>query len=127
MAAATTLILSTYLPGVSVISPNFSWTAHTKEVQKRHSLPPRSFHSLRHYFLSAMVRGGANLEAVRELAGSPGPQKAKTRLRVPGFQSVSLSLSSGRADSTAAITEGACSCAIHMKTAAAQLIFRIRY
>jgi len=40
-----------------------------KEVQKRHSLPPRSFHSLRHYFLSAMVRGGANLEAVRELAG----------------------------------------------------------
>jgi site-specific recombinase XerD len=40
-----------------------------KEVQKRHSLPPRSFHSLRHYFLSALVRGGANLEAVRELAG----------------------------------------------------------
>jgi hypothetical protein len=36
---------------------------------ERHSLPPRSFHSLRHYFLSAMVRGGANLEAVRELAG----------------------------------------------------------
>ena len=40
-----------------------------KEVQKRHSLPARSFHSLRHYFLSALVRGGANLEAVRELAG----------------------------------------------------------
>ena len=32
-------------------------------------LPACSFHSLRHYFLSAMVRGGANLEAVRELAG----------------------------------------------------------
>ena len=40
-----------------------------KEIQKRHSLPARSFHSLRHYFLSALVRGGANLEAVRELAG----------------------------------------------------------
>src|SRR6188768_1054768 len=40
-----------------------------KEVQKRHSLPPRSFHSLPHYFLSALVRGGAKLEAVRELAG----------------------------------------------------------
>jgi len=40
-----------------------------KEVQRRHSLPPRSFHSLRHYFLTALVRGGANLEAVRELAG----------------------------------------------------------
>jgi len=39
-----------------------------KQVQKRHSLPPRSF-SLRHYFLTALVRGGANLEAVRELAG----------------------------------------------------------
>ena len=34
-----------------------------------------------------------------------GPQKAKTRLRVPGLQSLSLSLWSGRADSTAAITE----------------------
>jgi len=40
-----------------------------KEVQRRHSSPPRSFRSLRHYFLSALVRGGANLEAVRELAG----------------------------------------------------------
>jgi site-specific recombinase XerD len=39
-----------------------------KEVQRRHSLPPRSFHSLRHYFLTALVRGGANFEAVRELA-----------------------------------------------------------
>ncbi len=35
----------------------------------RHQLPKRSFHALRHYFLSALVRGGANLEAVRELAG----------------------------------------------------------
>jgi site-specific recombinase XerD len=40
-----------------------------KELQRRHSLPPRSFHSLRHYFLTALVRGGANLEALRELAG----------------------------------------------------------
>jgi integrase len=35
----------------------------------RHKLPERSFHALRHYFLTALVRGGANLEAVRELAG----------------------------------------------------------
>ena len=40
-----------------------------KEVQRRHSLLPRSFHSLRHYFLTALTRGGANIEAVRELAG----------------------------------------------------------
>ena len=33
------------------------------------SYPERSFHALRHYFLTALVRGGANLEAVRELAG----------------------------------------------------------
>ena len=35
----------------------------------RHKLPERSYHALRHYFLTALVRGGANLEAVRELAG----------------------------------------------------------
>jgi integrase len=35
----------------------------------RHQLTEWSFHALRHYFLTALVRGGANLEAVRELAG----------------------------------------------------------
>jgi integrase len=35
----------------------------------RHKLPKRSYHALRHYFVTALVRGGANLEAVRELAG----------------------------------------------------------
>lgn len=35
----------------------------------RHQLTERSFHALRHYFVTALVRGGANLEAVRELAG----------------------------------------------------------
>ncbi len=35
----------------------------------RHQLPARSYQALRHYFLTALVRGGANLEAVRELAG----------------------------------------------------------
>ncbi len=44
------------------------WTRLNK-LQARHGLELRSFHSLRHYFLSALVRGGANLEAVRELAG----------------------------------------------------------
>jgi integrase len=44
------------------------WT-ELRAVQAREGLPLRSFHSLRHYFLTALVRGGANLEAVRELAG----------------------------------------------------------
>ncbi len=35
----------------------------------RHQLTERSFHALRHFFLTALVKGGANLEAVRELAG----------------------------------------------------------
>ncbi|HEY2407639.1 MAG TPA: tyrosine-type recombinase/integrase [Polyangiaceae bacterium] len=44
------------------------WTRLNK-LQTRHKLPLRSFHALRHFLLSALVRGGANLEAVRELAG----------------------------------------------------------
>ena len=40
-----------------------------KAAQKRLGLPTRSFHSLRHDFCSALVRGGASLEAVRTLAG----------------------------------------------------------
>ena len=59
-----------------------------KEVQKRHSL--------RHYFLSALVRGGANLEAVRELAShskllwetpraSPTPRHHPQSRKSPAF------------------------------------------
>jgi integrase len=44
------------------------WT-ELHELLLRHQLPERSYHALRHYFLTALVRGGANLEAVRELAG----------------------------------------------------------
>jgi len=44
------------------------WT-ELHAVLVRHQLPERSYHALRHYFLTALVRGGANLEAVRELAG----------------------------------------------------------
>ena len=40
-----------------------------KGLQARHKLPERSFHSLRHYFCSALVRRGASVEAVRLLAG----------------------------------------------------------
>jgi integrase len=36
---------------------------------RRHNLPPRSFHSLRHFFCSTLVRRGAGVEAVRLLAG----------------------------------------------------------
>lgn len=35
----------------------------------RHKLPKRSFHAFRHNFLTTLVRGGADPEAVRELAG----------------------------------------------------------
>ena len=36
---------------------------------RRHKLKVRSFHSLRHFFVSEMMRKGASAEAVRELAG----------------------------------------------------------
>ena len=51
---------------------------------QRHSLPSRSFHSLRHYFLSALVRGGANLEAVRERAGHSKLLTAQRYLHASG-------------------------------------------
>ncbi len=40
-----------------------------KALQRRKALPERSFHALRHYFCSTLVRRGASLEAVRLLAG----------------------------------------------------------
>lgn len=36
---------------------------------RRHSLPQRSVHSLRHAFCSVLIRRGASVEAVRLLAG----------------------------------------------------------
>jgi hypothetical protein len=47
----------------------------------RHQLPERSYHALRHYFLTALVRGGANLEALRELAGPSKLHHATRRAR----------------------------------------------
>lgn len=40
-----------------------------KALQRKHGLRERSFHSLRHYFCSALVSSGAGAEAVRLLAG----------------------------------------------------------
>jgi integrase len=40
-----------------------------KSLQTRHGLKERSFHSLRHYFCSVLIRHGASVEAVRVLAG----------------------------------------------------------
>jgi integrase/recombinase XerC len=40
-----------------------------KALERRQKLPERSFHALRHYFCSTLVRRGASLEAVRLLAG----------------------------------------------------------
>lgn len=53
--------------------PNsFVIVSHTEAdcvAQRRHNLPQHSFHALRHYFCSALVRHGASVEAVRLLAG----------------------------------------------------------
>lgn len=38
-------------------------------LQEKHDLPRRSFHSLRHFFCSLLIRTGANVEVVRLLAG----------------------------------------------------------
>ena len=43
--------------------------ASLKDLQRRHGLKERSFHALRHYFCSKLVRCGASVEAVRVMAG----------------------------------------------------------
>lgn len=43
--------------------------ARLKALAKRHELRERSFHSLRHFFCSELLRSGASVEAVRTLAG----------------------------------------------------------
>jgi len=40
-----------------------------KLLLRKNGLKERSFHSLRHYFVTELLRGGANAEAVRVLAG----------------------------------------------------------
>jgi len=42
---------------------------YLKRLQRKLGIPERSFHSLRHYFCSTLIRRGASLEAVRLLAG----------------------------------------------------------
>ncbi|HEY4106695.1 MAG TPA: tyrosine-type recombinase/integrase [Polyangiaceae bacterium] len=49
-----------------------------------HKLSERSYHALRHYFLSALVRVGANLEAVRELAGHSKLQTTQRYVHATG-------------------------------------------
>ncbi len=43
-----------------------------KALQNRCKLTERSFHSLRHYFCTTLIRRGASVEAVRQLAGHSG-------------------------------------------------------
>jgi integrase/recombinase XerC len=40
-----------------------------KRLQRQLGLPERSFHALRHYFCTTLVRRGASLEAVRVITG----------------------------------------------------------
>lgn len=40
-----------------------------KRFLRRSGLPERSFHSLRHYFITELMKCGASAEAVRVLAG----------------------------------------------------------
>ncbi len=46
--------------------------AKLKKLQVRHGLKERSFHALRHFFCSTLIRRGASIEAVRMLAGHSG-------------------------------------------------------
>ncbi len=43
--------------------------ARTKALLRQQNLRERSFHALRHYFISTLVRGRVSLEVVRLLAG----------------------------------------------------------
>jgi len=76
LRAALTDALRGKLPRARVITNGRGSTpgrqyllAALKNLQRRAGLDERSFHSLRHYFCSTMVRHHASLEAVRELAG----------------------------------------------------------
>ena len=57
------------LTAAGLTPPRTAVLARLKALQARLGLPPRSFHQLRHYFCSALVRRGASVEAVRLLAG----------------------------------------------------------
>jgi len=63
------------------------WT-ELHALRVRHKLPERSYHALRHYFLSALVRVGANLEAVRELAGHSKLQTTQRYVRIGSVEPV---------------------------------------
>ncbi len=43
--------------------------ARFKRLLALHGLREWSFHALRHYFISTLIRGGGSVEAVRVLAG----------------------------------------------------------
>jgi integrase/recombinase XerC len=58
--------------------------ARLKSLQRRHGLPERSFHALRHYFCSTLVRRGASLEAVRLLAGHGDLQTTQRYVHAAG-------------------------------------------
>ncbi len=64
------------LPGARVVVDDAGQTPKRQHVlnrlkrfQQRNRLRERSFHSLRHFFISQLMRGGAGAEAVRVLAG----------------------------------------------------------
>lgn len=79
------------LPGARVVlnqsgrtpSRQAVWT-ELHALLRRHGLRERSYHALRHYFLSALVRVGANLEAVRELAGHSKLQTTQRYVHATG-------------------------------------------
>jgi integrase len=76
LAAVLVEALTDKLPTARVVVNAYGRTpgrthvlANLKALQRRVGLPERSFHSLRHYFCSTLVRRGASVEAVRLLAG----------------------------------------------------------
>ncbi len=58
--------------------------ARVKSLQRHRGLPERSFHALRHYFCSTLVRRGASLEAVRLLAGHGDLQTTQRYVHTAG-------------------------------------------
>lgn len=64
------------LPAARVVLTQYGTTPHRQGIRDRldralqvAGLRPRSFHSLRHYFCSSLLRHGASVEAVRMVAG----------------------------------------------------------
>jgi integrase len=65
LARDARIVITTH--GTTPTRQNILW--RLQRTEKRHKLHPWSFHALRHYFCTSMIRRGANLPAVQLVAG----------------------------------------------------------